>query len=80
MLVWSCGEHGRAPIWMVLPPLKPCCQGSIMGFVGGGVNIASETPIPQSSCVLYCKHQTVYGFSLSYFLCLPEALISRCGV
>ena len=30
-------------------------------------------------CVLYYKHQIVYGFSLSSFLCLPEASASGCG-
>ena len=28
---------------------------------------------------MYCKHQIVYGFSLSHFLWLPEALVSGCG-
>ena len=28
---------------------------------------------------MYCKHQIVYGFSLSHFLWLPEASISGCG-
>ena len=30
-------------------------------------------------CALYCKHQIVYGFSLSQFLWLPEASVSGCG-
>ena len=25
------------------------------------------------------KHQIVYRFSISYFLCLPEASVSGCG-
>ena len=31
------------------------------------------------ACVLYCKHQIVYGFSLFHFLWLPEASVSGCG-
>ena len=38
-----------------------------MGFVGGGFNIAIATPLPPSFCVLYCKHQIVYGISMSFF-------------
>ena len=48
-----------------------------MGFVGGGGNIATcPTPI---FCVLHCKHQIFYVFSLSNFLCLTEASVSGCG-
>ena len=53
-----------------------------MGFVGGGGNIAVATVLPPSFfnyCVLFCKHKIVCGVSLSYFLCLPEALVSVCG-
>ena len=40
-----------------------------MGFVGGGGNIAFTSALPPLSvCALHCKHQTVYGISLSYFL------------
>ena len=35
------------------PPLKPRCQGSVMGFVGGGGNITIATDLPPSSFV-YC--------------------------
>ena len=35
------------------PPLKPRCQGRIMGFVVGGGNIAIATALPPSSFV-YC--------------------------
>ena len=35
------------------PPLKPHCQGRVMGFVGGGGNIAITTALPPSSFV-YC--------------------------
>ena len=35
------------------PRLKPRCQGRVMGFVGGGGNIAIATPLPPSSLV-YC--------------------------
>ena len=46
-----------------------------MGFVGGGCNIAITTVIPPS--FVYWKHQQiVYRFSLSNFLCLPEASVS----
>ena len=38
-----------------------------MGFVGGGGNIAITTAQPPSFFVLYCKHQIVYGISISYF-------------
>ena len=31
------------------PPLKPRCQGRVMGFVGGGSNIAITTALPPSS-------------------------------
>ena len=48
-----------------------------MGFVGGGVNISIATALPPIIfCELYCKHQMVYGISLSYFLSLPEASVS----
>ena len=30
------------------PPLKPRCQGRVMGFVGGGSNIAIATALPPS--------------------------------
>ena len=30
-------------------PLKPRCQGRVMGFVGGGGNIAIATALPPSS-------------------------------
>ena len=43
-------------------PLNPRCQGRVLGFVGGGSNIAIATALPPSFCVSYCKHQTVYGF------------------
>ena len=43
-----------------------------MGFVGGGGNIAIATAIPPSSFVYCCKHQIVYGFSLSIFICCPR--------
>ena len=33
------------------PPLKPHCQGRVMGFVGGGGNIAIATALPPSSFV-----------------------------
>ena len=33
--------------------LKPRCQGRVMGFVGGGGNIAIATALPSSSFV-YC--------------------------
>ena len=35
------------------PPLKLRCQGRVMGFVGGGGNIAMATALPPSSLV-YC--------------------------
>ena len=60
-------------------PLKPRCQGMVMGFVGGGGNIAITTALTPSFCVLCCKHQIVYRFFVSYFLCLPEASVSGCG-
>ena len=50
-----------------------------MGFVGSGGNIAISTALPPSFCVLYCKHQIVYGFSISCFLCLPEDSVYGCG-
>ena len=46
-----------------------------MGFVGGGGNIEITTALHTSFCILYCKHQMVYGISISYFLCLPEASV-----
>ena len=61
------------------PPLKPRCQGRAMGFVGGGGIITIATALPPSSFVYCCKHQIVYGFSLSHFLWLPEASVSECG-
>ena len=45
-----------------------------MGFVGGGGNNNCTTSI--IFCVLYCKHQMVYRISLSYLLCLREALVT----
>ena len=36
-----------------------------MSFVGGGDNIAIATALPPSYCVLSCKHQIVYGISVS---------------
>ena len=52
-----------------------------MGFDGGGGNIAIATALPTSSFVFvfFCKHQIVYGFSLAYFLWLPEASVSGSG-
>ena len=43
-----------------------------MGFVGRGGNIAIATSLPPSfSCVLYCKHHTVYGIYLFiFFACI----------
>ena len=35
------------------PSLKPRCQGRVMGFDGGGGNIAIATALPSSSFV-YC--------------------------
>ena len=35
------------------PPLKPRCQGRVMGFVGGGGNIDIATALLPSSFV-YC--------------------------
>ena len=35
------------------PPLKPCCHDRVMGFVGGGDNIAISTALPPSS-FMYC--------------------------
>ena len=35
------------------PPLKPRCQGRVIGFVGGGGNIAIATALPPSFRV-YC--------------------------
>ena len=29
--------------------------------------------------IIIHKHQIVYGFSISYFLCLPEVSVSGCG-
>ena len=43
------------------------------------VTLPSQLPYPIIVCALYCKHQIVYGFSLSHFLWLPEALVSGCG-
>ena len=40
-------------ILFFLPLLKPRCQGRVMGFVGGGSNIAITTALPPSSLV-YC--------------------------
>ena len=39
----------------------------VMGFVGGGGNIAIGTALPQSFCVLCCKHLIFYGIRMSYF-------------
>ena len=51
-----------------------------MVFVGGGGNICHHNcPTLIIVCVLYCKHQIVYGIYLSYFLCVPEALVFRWG-
>ena len=63
------------------PSLKPRCQGRAMGFVGGGGNFAITTALPLFFlfCVLYCKHQIVYGISIYCFLCFPVASVSRCG-
>ena len=47
-----------------------------MGFVGDGGNIAISTDLPPSFCVLYCEHQIISGISITYVLCLPEALVS----
>ena len=40
-------------LFFFLAPLKPRCQGRVMGFVGGGGNIAIATALPPSSLV-YC--------------------------
>ena len=37
-------------------------------------------PTPIIACVLYCKHQIIYEFSLSYFSWLPDDSVSGCGV
>ena len=50
-----------------------------MGFVGSGGSIDITTAIPPSFCVLYCKHQTVYGISLLNFLRFSEASVSGRG-
>ena len=38
-------------LFFFLPLLKPRCQGRVMGFVGGGGNIAIATALPSSSLV-----------------------------
>ena len=43
------------------------------------VTLPSQLLYPSSFNVSYCKHQMVYGISISYFLCLPEASVSGCG-
>ena len=51
-----------------------------MGIVGGGGNIAIATALPPIMvCVLDCKHQLAYGYSLYNFLWLPEASVSGRG-
>ena len=53
-------------------------SGQGYGLVGGdGGNFAIATATPPSFFLLYFKHQTVHGISLSCFLRLPEA--SVCG-
>ena len=42
-------------------PLKPRCQGRVMGFVGGGSNVAIATALLPSSFVC-CKRQIVNGY------------------
>ena len=41
-------------IFFFPPTLKPRCQGRVMGFAGGGGNIAIATALPPSSFV-YCN-------------------------
>ena len=60
--------------------LKPRCQDRVMGFVGGGSNIAILTAIPQLISVLIVfKYLLVYGIHSSHFLCLPGTSVSGCG-
>ena len=45
-------------LFFFAPPLKPRCQGRVMGFVGGGGNIELATAIPPSSfwyCIVNIK-------------------------
>ena len=39
-----------------------------MGFVGSSSNIDITTYIPLAFCVLYCKHQIVYGIYILFFM------------
>ena len=50
-------------------PAKTTLSCRVIGFVGGGGNIAIETTLPPS--------YFVYGISLSYYLCLPQASINN---
>ena len=47
------------------PPLKPHCQGRVMGFVGGGgSNIAIATALSPSSFVYCIVNISLYNFSI----------------
>ena len=60
-------------------PTKTTLSGQGYGFFGWGQqHFHCNCPAVIIVCVLYCEHQIVYGISLSYFLCLPEALVSGC--
>ena len=58
-------------VLFVFPPLlKPSCQGRVMGFVGGGGNIAITTALPPSSLVYCCKHYFMDFLYLIFYGCL----------
>ena len=48
-------------------------------LLAAAVTLPSQLPYSPSLCLFYCKHQIVYGISISYILRLPEASVSGCG-
>ena len=60
-------------------PAKTTPSGQGYEFCWWRRYVAIATALPTSSFVYCCKHQIVYGFSLSHFLWLSEASISVCG-
>ena len=61
----------RCVLLSVSSPIKPSYKGRVMGFVGGGGNIAIATALHPSFCVLYCKHLIVCGILyLIFYACL----------
>ena len=59
-----------------IPRLNHTVSAGLWVLLVAAVSLTSQLPTLIIFCVLYCEHQIMYGISLSYFLCFPEASVS----